>query len=326
METIEAMEIISSGPLTTVQDLGRFGFGQYGVAPSGALDSLSMRIANILVDNPEGEACLEVTLMGLKVRALTDLVIAVTGADLQPLKDERPFKMWYSNSFDKGQTLSFQGPINGFRAYLSIGGGISLPPVLGSKSTNLGSGFGGLNGRSLKRGDILSSNSPHLHLRAEGKALDRELIPTYKKNWSLRVLFGPQDDHFTETARKTFLDSLFNVTPHSDRTGLRLAGPAIRTKTGMEESIISEGVIAGAIQVPGDGRPIIILVETVTGGYRKIATVISADLHLLGQVKPGDSINFQEVSMDEAYEAFRDMEGMIKKFRERCICSINTGQ
>ncbi len=326
MGSIETLEILAPGPLTTVQDLGRFGFGQYGVAPSGTLDSFSMRIGNLLVGNREDEACLEITLLGLKIRALVDLLIAVTGADLQPYLNGKSIQMWHSHIIRAKEILSFTGPKSGCRAYLALGGGISVTPLMESKSTNLSSGFGGFEGRALRKGDIVSSDSPQLHLRAEGKALDRDLIPTYGKNWVLRVLLGPQDDHFTKTGKTTFLNSSFNVTPHSDRTGIRLAGPAIRTRTGMEESIISEGVISGTIQIPGDGQPIIILSETVTGGYRKIATVISADLPLLGQVKPGDSINFQEVSMDEAYEAFRDMEGMIKKFKERCICSINKGQ
>ena len=316
MAAVETLEILSPGPLTTVQDRGRFGYGRYGVAPSGALDSFSLRIGNLLVDNPENEACVEITVLGLKVRALTDLVLAITGADLHPHLNEKPLKMWHSHLLRKGETLSFRGPGSGCRAYLALGGGISLSPVMGSKSTNLFSRFGGLEGRALKKGDIMCSDSPHLHLKATGRTVDQRWIPSYSKDWAVRVAFGPQDDDFTEEGKRAFLHSSFEVTPQSDRTGVRLAGPALQTKPGMEDSIISEGVISGTIQVPGDGQPIIILAETVTGGYRKIATVITADLSLLGQMKPGDTVHFQEVSMDEAYQALREAEAVIERLRE----------
>ena len=316
MGSIETLEILAPGPLTTVQDRGRFGFGRFGIAPSGALDSFSLRIGNLLVGNREDEACLEITLLGLKVRALVDLLIAVTGADLQPNLNGKPIHMWHSHIMKEGEVLSFTVPRSGCRAYLALGGGISVTPLMESKSTNLSSGFGGFKGRALRKSDILSSDSPQLHLRAEGKALDRKLIPAYGKSWVLRVLFGPQDDHFTKTGKTTFLNSSFNVTPHSDRTGIRLAGPVIRTRAGMEESIISEGVVSGTIQIPGDGQPIIILGETVTGGYRKIATVIGADLPLLGQMKPGDQVNFKEVSMQEAYHSQSQVEEIIRRFKE----------
>ena len=316
MGSIETLEILAPGPLTTVQDRGRFGFGRFGIAPSGALDSFSLRIGNLLVGNREDEACLEITLLGLKVRALVDLLVAVTGADLQPHLNREPLQMWCSHIMKEGEVLSFTVPRSGCRAYLALGGGISVTQLMESKSTNLSSGFGGFEGRALRKGDIVSSDSPRLHLRAEGKALDRKSIPTYGKNCALRVLFGPQDDHFTEKEKKTFLNSSFNVTPYSDRTGIRLAGPVIRTRAGMEESIISEGVVSGTIQIPGDGQPIIILGETVTGGYRKIATVISADLPLLGQIKPGDQVNFEEVSIQDAYHALSEVEEMIRRFKE----------
>lgn len=315
MAVVETLEVLSPGPLTTVQDRGRFGYGRYGVAPSGAVDSFSLRIGNLLVDNPEDEACLEITVLGLKVRARTDLLIAITGANLHPHLNEKPLKMWHSHVLKKGEILSFRGPGSGCRAYLALGGGISLSPIMGSKSTNLFSRFGGLEGRALKKGDILSSDSPHLHLKAKGRAVEQRWIPSYRKDWALRVAFGPQDDHFTEEGKRALLHSSFRVTPQSDRTGVRLEGPALRTKSGMEDSIISEGVIAGTIQVPGDGQPIIILAETITGGYRKIATVITADLSRLGQMKPSDTVRFQEVSLDEAYEALREAEAVIEGIR-----------
>jgi antagonist of KipI len=316
MAAVETLEVLAPGPLTTVQDRGRFSYGRYGVAPSGALDSFSLRVANLLVGNDENEACLEITLFGLKLKILRDVTVAVAGADLHAYCDDTPLDVWTSCALEKGTILSFKGAKSGCRAYLAIGGGISVPQVLGSKSTNLPSRFGGLEGRPLKKGDTLCSNSPQPHIEAGGRRLPQTLVPSYGNETHLRVVFGPQDSEFTEKGKKAFLSFPYRVSPDSDRTGIRLAGPIIERRSDVGESIISEGVIAGTIQVPGDGQPIIILVEIVTGGYRKIATVITADLPLLGQIKPGDEVRFQEISLDEAYEAFRRTEQRLKEFRE----------
>jgi len=313
---VEAIEVLAPGPLTTTQDLGRFGYGRYGVPPSGALDTFSLRAANLLVGNPENEACLEITTFGSRIKALRDVAIAVTGGDLKPFCNDTPFSMWTSSILKEGDTLSFKGVKCGCRSYLALGGGFSLIEVLGSRSTNLSSGFGGFDGRPLKRGDILSARSPHLHLKTEGRSLPQDLMPRYANKWLLRVIPGPQDDQFTAEGRNTLFGSPYQVSYQSDRTGIRLAGPPLERRPDVEESIISEGVIPGAIQVPGDGQPIIILVEIVTGGYRKIATVISADLPLLGQIKPGDTVSFEEISLHGAYEALRQFEERIRHFKE----------
>lgn len=316
MEAVKVLEVLAPGPLTTVQDLGRYGYGRYGVAPSGAVDSFSLRVANVLVGNPEGEAGLEITLLGLKVQALTDLAVAVTGGDLQPRLNGESLRMWSAHRIQKGDILSFKAPKSGFRSYLALGGGICVPTVMGSKSTNLSSGFGGLEGRPLRKGDILLSDSPHFYVDKGKGVFDEGEIPVYPRAWDLRVLFGPQDDQFTQEIKKSFLNATFKVTSESDRTGIRLAGQPILKIAGMEDSIISEGVICGTVQVPGDGQPIIILRETVTGGYRKIATVISADIPFLGQVKPDDHIRFYVVSMEEALESYRQAEEVISRFKE----------
>ena len=318
MAAIECIEILSAGLQTTVQDLGRFGFGRYGVAPSGALDSFAHRIGNLLVDNPENEACLETTLLGLRIKALTDVLIAVTGADLQPRVEKRPLEMWRSHILNKGEILSFIGPSSGCRSYIALGGGIELQTVLGSKSTSLPSGFGGVEGKALEAGTILFSESPQARLVAAHRKFDSKWIPTYPNKWIVRVVWGPQDDDFTEEGRQTFLKSSYAVSSESDRTGIRLDGPLIHRKTDVPESIISEGQISGNIQVPGDGKPIIILGETVSGGYRKIATVISADLPLLGQIRPGDEVNFKSISVDEANHALKKMETRIQTFKKSC--------
>ena len=316
MSNTAVMEVLAPGLQTTVQDAGRFGFGRYGVAASGALDSYALRAANLLVGNPENAACLEIMLLGLRVRALRDVAVAVTGADLQPQCDRRPFVMWRSQILAKGRELSFRGPRSGFRAYLAVGGGYEVPEILGSRSTNLPAGFGGLSGRTLRQKDVLHGGPADAHLATAGREMAAGDIPLYTDKWCLRVVPGPQEDHFTDAGLGALLGTPYRVSPQSDRTGVRLDGAPIERRPDVVESIISEGVVAGAIQVPGDGQPIVILNETVTGGYRKIATVISADLPLLGQIKPGDSVSFIAVSPAGAAAARREVESKIARLRE----------
>ena len=313
------MEVLAPGLQTSLQDIGRNGFGRYGVAASGALDSFSLRIGNLLVGNPENAAGLETMLLGLRVRALRDIAVAVTGADLQPHCDGKPIAGWCAQVLLKGQELSFKGPQSGFRAYLAVGGGLNVPPVMDSKATNLPAGFGGLEGRALRAKDVLSAERTDAHLGTAGRCLKTGDIPVYPGKWTLRIIWGPQDDQFAAAGRAVFLERepAFTVSPQSDRTGIRLSGPRIEPRPDVSGSIISEGVIAGAIQVPGDGQPIIILNETVTGGYRKIATVIGADLPLLGQIKPGDGVCFEAVSLAVADAALGEVEAKIAQLRER---------
>lgn len=317
MAGVETLEILAPGPLTTVQDLGRYGFGRYGVPPSGAVDAFSLRAANLLVGNAEGEAALEITLMGFKGRALRDLTVAVTGGDLQPRVNGEPLAMWGSQALMAGDTLAFGRPASGCRAYLALAGGIGVEPVLGSRSTNLASGFGGFEGRALRKGDRIRSHSSTPPVPERGLFLREDLIPRYGADPVLRVLPGPQDREFAPSAWRLFLDSTFTVNTQSDRMGIRLSGPPLMCREVLEESILSEGVAPGTIQVPGDGLPIIILAESVTGGYRKIATVISADLPLLGQIKPGDRVRFRGVSMDEAMAALERHARALQYFQKR---------
>ncbi len=312
MGKVAALKVLSPGPLTTIQDMGRYGFGPFGVPRSGAADPFSLRVGNLLVGNGEGEAGLEMTVVGPSLKALTDLCIAVTGADLGPAIDGRPIRTWRAEILRKGDILSFRRYGGGCRAYLTVGGGIRTPAVLGSRSTNLTARFGGLDGRPLKQGDILPCDSPERHLRWVGKALLGSPPLFVAPKQALRVMLGPQDDHFSGDAIELFLRATFRVLPESDRAGVRLEGPAIHALPEMGESILSEGVVPGAIQVPGDGQPIILLGETVTGGYRKIATVISADLPLVAQLTPGRKVCFLAVTLREALEAAREREEMAR--------------
>lgn len=313
MADIEILEILSPGILTSIQDLGRYGYGRYGVAPSGALDSFALRIANLLVGNRPDQAGLEAMLLGPAIRALADIVVAVTGGNLQPRRNKQLIEMWHSHILKKDDILSFDSALSGFRVYVAVGGGISVPPVMGSRSTNLSSGFGGLQGRALKKNDILTSENHSHPVKTDTRVFNTAWIPVYPNNWSLRVIWGPQDDHFPDESRGSFLSASYEMSSDSDRTGIRLQGPVIRQKPDIQTSIISEGVIAGSVQIPGDGKPIIILGETVTGGYRKIATIISADLPLLGQIKPGDTLRFTAVSLEEARQALIGVEENVRR-------------
>ena len=315
MADVKVLEVTSPGPLTTLQDLGRFGFGQHGVAQSGAVDPFSLRVGNRLVGNEENEAGLEMTFAGPAITALSEIAITVTGADIQPRINGIPIPMWRSLIMQKGERLSFKGIRSGLRAYLAVWGGINADMVLESKSTNLGAHFGGFSGRPLMKGDILSSHTPHPHLKTEGTALPFQSVPVYPSDITLRIIFGPQQHHFSSETLSMFQQAIYGVTEQLDRTGIRLEGPSIREKAGLKKSIISEGVVSGAVQIPGDGQPIIILGETVTGGYRKIASVISADLHRLGQLRPKNKIRFTSVSQDEARIALEEMETIIQSIR-----------
>ncbi len=316
MEAVEIFEILSPGALTSVQDLGRYGYGRFGVAPSGALDAFALRTGNLLVGNRQDQAGLESMLLGPKIRVLADIVVSVTGGDLRPMRNGQPIQVWRSHVLKKDDILSFKTPLTGFRAYIAVAGGINVPAVMESRSTNLPSGFGGYQGRQLKKGDILRSDPVGGDLRTAGRAFDSRWIPQYSNKWTLRVIWGPQDDDFPPESRDLILSAAYKMSPESDRTGIRLQGAVIQRKSEIAESIISEGVVCGSIQIPGDGKPIIILGETVTGGYRKIATVISADLPLLGQIKPGDTVRFKTVSLQDSHQALRDAEDLIDRIEQ----------
>jgi biotin-dependent carboxylase-like uncharacterized protein len=316
LERIETFEVIEPGILTTIQDMGRYGFSQFGVPPSGVLDTFSLRVGNLLVGNREREACLEITLMGLKIKVLKEVVIAITGGDLSPTLNEEPLEMWRTHLLVEGDVITFKKVRAGCRAYLAVSGGFVVPKIMGSSSTYLSGNFGGLEGRKLRRGDILYSLNISPPLNKLGLRFPSDWILSLDKKVPLRVIPGPQNHHFTEKGFQTFCSSSYQVTPQCDRMGVRLEGPKIERRSDVEESIISEGLISGAIQVPGDGKPIIILTELVTGGYTKIATIISTDLSKVAQLKPGDQVRFKPISIEEAHDLLKEQEEKLKGFRK----------
>lgn len=316
MAKVAVFEVLEPGILTTIQDLGRYGFSQFGVPPSGALDPCSFRVGNLLVGNPEGEASIETTVMGLKLKTLREVVIAVTGGDLSPELNGEPLEMWRTHLLVEGDVISFRKVQTGCRAYLAISGGFSVPKIMGSRSTCLSGKFGGLEGRALRKGDILHTLDIQSPLNKLGLRFPSDWIPPLEKEVMVRVIPGPQDQHFTERGFQTFCSSSYQVTPQCDRMGIRLEGPKIERRPDVEESIISEGFLPGAIQVPGDGKPIIILTELVTGGYTKIATVISTDLPKVAQLKPGDRVRFSPVLIQEAHALIREHEERLRTFKK----------
>jgi biotin-dependent carboxylase-like uncharacterized protein len=254
--------------------------------------------------------------MGLKLKALGEVVIAITGGDLFPTLNGELLEMWRAHLLVEGDVITFKRVRKGCRAYLAVSGGIDVPPIMGSKATYLSGKFGGLDGRALRRGDTLYTRDFRFPLDRVGLRFPKEWIPLFEKEALLRVIPGPQDPHFTKKGFETFSSSFYQVTPQCDRMGVRLEGPRIEKRSDVEESIISEGLVPGAIQVPGDGKPIIILTELVTGGYTKIATVISTDLTKVAQLKPGDRVRFEPISIEEAHRLLREREQLLNDVKQ----------
>jgi antagonist of KipI len=270
---------------------------KYGIPASGAADRFSARVANLLAGNGPGATVLEITLFRLELLALEDLVIAITGGDLSPRVGKEPLPMWETVPIKNGDRISFSGRKGGFRAFLAVRGGFAGPQFLGSRSVFAR----GLMGNPLKAGEILETEKSRVQTPFHA-SLPPDLIPDFSLRPPLRVVLGPQQERFSPRGVETFLSSVYTVSPQSDRMGYRLEGPKIEHTQGAD--IISEAIARGAVQVPGDGLPIIMLWDAqVSGGYTKIANVISADLDGLAQVMPGEKLRFSAVTLEEAHQA-----------------------
>jgi antagonist of KipI len=299
------IEIVRAGMLTTIQDLGRPGYQNLGVVVGGAADSFAARVANFLVGNPENSALLEMAFAGPTLHLETDAVIAWCGADFdarcqgKPLLKNRPIHL------PAGSVLDFGGAKRGAMAWLAIAGGIDVPEVLGSRSTDLSGKFGGFEGRKLAAGDRL----------ALGRTSERKSSLQTAASWSLiperlvavggpgvvRVLRGPEWEWFSPKARETFFQSVFEITKEGNRMGTRLAGPSLPLAEPRE--MISAAVDHGVIQVPPSGRPIVLGIDRQTiGGYPRIGVVATVDLGKLAQFRPGDTVRFHEIQTHEAHE------------------------
>ena len=313
-----SLRILQPGAQTTVQDLGRFGFQQYGVPVAGAMDPRSLRLANLLVDNDPGEAALEITLTGPQIVFDEANYVALTGGDLGALLDGEPMPRYQAVFVGAGQTLRFTGLRNGCRAYLAFAGGLDIPPVMGSRSTYMKAKLGGYKGRKLEAGDVLDFRCPKPDLPfPERRRLGTDFVP--QKEYLLHVIPGPQDDHFTEEGMDTFFREVYTVSAEFDRMGIRLDGAAVEHKYGGD--IISDGIAFGAVQVPAAGKPIVMTADRqTTGGYPKIGTVVSADFRILGQLKGGDKVRFAPVTVEQAQNGMsleRQFFRMIRDFLDR---------
>lgn len=302
--------VITPGSFTTVQDKGRFGYQHVGIPVSGVLDSFACRVANLLVGNPEGSAVLESTIVGPQLAVMRETDIALTGAEMNAKLNYKPVENWKTIRVKPGDMLTFQQVKSGCRGYLAVSGGIQVPEVMGSMSTYFGGKIGGYGGRPLKKGDTVKRGSGSL-LDAP-RHLPKKWLPRYPDKITLRTVAGPQDDHFDE-GLETLFQSEFMVTPRADRMGYRLQGTPIKHRGNMPKSIISEPTMPGGIQVPADGQPIILLVEQTVGGYTKIATVISTDLTNIAQAVPGDSVKFENVTLEKAHAIYREHETRLEE-------------
>ncbi|HSD53148.1 MAG TPA: biotin-dependent carboxyltransferase family protein [Burkholderiales bacterium] len=309
------LNVVASSSIAMLQDLGRLGQQRCGVPVSGALDSVSLRIANAVVGNPDGTAALEMFYRGptLEVAAESARVASI-GAPLEVSSrgTSRPMPARQSVRLARGDRLTV-GPCEiSLVAYLAVEGGFALAGDLGSLSTFPRAGLGGIDGRPLKKGDALPLAAANVPARAERRAPKWDLAPPA----SVRVVLGPQDDHFTERALQTLLESRYTVSRQSDRMGMRLEGPALEHAKGF--NIASDGTAPGSIQVPGNGLPIILLADRpTTGGYPKIATVASADVPALGRLRPGATIGFEAIGVEEAEAARRELEARLAALRMR---------
>ncbi len=298
----ETALILLPGALTTVQDLGRTGWQYCGVSVGGAMDPFAATVANILAGNNPKDAVLEITLLGPQIKILQDTTIAVAGADLAATLDGERIAPWSSKSGLSGQVLTFGQRAAGARAYLSINGGVDVPCVMGSRSTDLKALVGGYRGRALKAGDILSAKTIRGHARFGGRSLLPGDLQLYRPpNTPIRFLRSRGGLACSANIFDQFLSQSRTVRPDSDRMGYRFAGPQVENDAKPTDDSWSEPVTAGVIQIPPDGQPIVLMAGCQTvGGYPRVGVVITVDIGRLAQAAPSDAVQFVEVSMDVA--------------------------
>jgi biotin-dependent carboxylase-like uncharacterized protein len=312
-----ALSVIEPGLLTSVQDLGREGYQDIGIPPSGAMDGYALRAGNLVLKNSVGEAGLEMTAKGGTFEVLMDLVIAFTGGDMEATVNGNPLPRWEAVKVKSGDILSFGFVKNGCRGYLCIAGGIHVPIILGSKSTYMMGRLGGYRGRALRKGDRLSVGE--LGVPPEdivGRRLGPDIIPPDTREKEIRIVLGPQEDYLSEEGLREYFEATWKVSSKANRMGYRFeGGPEMKwdqkayTDIGgpNPDNIIDDGIPLGGIQLPGGIEPIALLVDGPSaGGFVKIGCVIRADIDRLGQAKTGDPIKFKPVTFDEAVEIYEE--------------------
>ncbi len=302
------LTIIRAGICTTIQDAGRQGWRQYGIGTGGALDNPAMQTANLLVGNQPDSAVLEITLGRFCAEFRRDGWLALTGADCQAQLDGRPVWTGWRVPVKKGQRLTLDVPQRGMRSYLAVGGGFRLEALLGSCSTDLNAGFGGLDGRALKDGDKLplTGDRPDFH----SSVGVRQLL------WSnrLRALPGPEYHEFNHESQQAFWRTAWQLSPQSNRMGYRLQGRKLVRK--QQRDLLSHGLMPGVVQVPPGGQPIVLMADAqTTGGYPRIATIIEADLYHLAQLRPGSPLHFVFCTLQEAQQAKQQQQRSLDQMK-----------
>ncbi|MBT9135890.1 MAG: KipI antagonist [Firmicutes bacterium] len=312
--------VVDPGFLTTVQDLGRPGLQQYGVPVGGALDTYSLRAGNRLLGNDDGAAALEMTMRGATLIASGETVAAVTGGKLSVYRNGKRVPTWEALQLTDGDRLALGEMEAGARAYLCVAGGIDVPLVMGSRATFLRGVFGGWHGRVLRASDVL----PLGELTYEHQTRVGSFVPLPSQARlpaaisQVRVMLGPQNHLFPDDALRVLCSARYQVAAEADRMGCRLSGE--RLVQNFQTDTISDGVALGSIQVLGSGHPTIMLADRqTTGGYMKIATVISADLPLVGQMRTGDALQFIPVSYEEALQALQLSEEALRGMPTRAL-------
>jgi antagonist of KipI len=323
-----SLEIIKPGLLTTIQDTGRYHFRKQGVILSGAMDNVALRIGNILVGNPEEEAALELTFTGPEIRFTQPYLIAITGTLNTPYINKEPISLWKPVYVNEGCVLTFGLPRKGSRAYLTVAGGMNIPKVMGSYATYLRANIGGWHGRQLQAGDVISCKKPMgrtqqlmeevktdgLNYRQAKWGLASKYYPAVKQNQLIRVIRGPEYECLSEESKADLWNKSFQVSTQSDRMGYRLEGNKLSINTPVE--LISSAVTFGTLQLPSDGNPIILMADhQTTGGYPRIAQVISADISVMAQVLPQQTIRFKEISLQDAQQLYYAQESVIRQVR-----------
>jgi biotin-dependent carboxylase-like uncharacterized protein len=319
------IKVIEPGLETTVQDEGRMGYYDIGMPPSGAMDKYAYKIANLLVGNEENAAVLEITYMGPKLEFHRDAVIAITGGDMPPKINGQLIEMWETVPIKAGDVLSFGFIKKGARTYLAVVGGIDVPILMGSRSTYTLCQFGGFKGRALKKDDILNIGNSNKYKVKLSTKIPQELIPEYHESNKIRVMIGLCSYRLTQESKEKFLNIEWMVTPDANRVGYRFKGERLdfvpREQpfgAGSNPSNVTDlGYPLGSIQVPDGIEPIALLNDAVTGGgYATIATIISADLNYMAQIKTNEKVKFVSVTLDQALEARAEIKKKIEIVKE----------
>lgn len=313
---MSSIDVINGGILTTIQDSGRYGYQELGIPTSGVMDDYNYRLANILVGNKLDEAVFEMTFFGPTLKFNENLIIAITGSNMNPKINGELAPMYETIKVKKGDTLQFGKVNEGIRSYLGFGGSIDVPVVNGSKSTHIKTKMGGIEGRALKAKDEINIKKSKEETM---RKIPEKYIPKISHCNILRIVLGPQDDYFTEKGiHDLFRSGGYQVTKDFDRMGIRLKGTAIEHKETAD--IISDGTTFGSIQVPANGQPIILVADRqTTGGYTKIGNVITADLHKLAQMTFLDKVLFQEIKIEEAQKLAIDYKNKFNLIKKESI-------